>query len=938
MRSNYVGAYYDWDTDSVVVWERNEEGRKPVHHHAPHYFYVPAEGGEYKSIFGDELKKLVFEDKAEFQAAARTYARKFESDIPPLFKVLMNEYYDLPTPDIHFALLDIEVDYKRERGFSSPENPYAPINAVTIYQSWTKQYLTYAVPPRGWKKDDKFEAKIAELWKEHKLGFKPNIVLCKNEYELLEHLVNDIQNADIISGWNSEFFDLPYIMKRLESVAPKLVAKMSFLGCSPPKQSEVTRFGSPSIVYTLQGRTHLDYLDLFKKFTFEGRTSYSLANIAADELDIPKLHYDGTLEELYNNDFAHFIAYNARDVEVLVKLDDKFKFIALVNQMAHENTCLFQNMLGTVRYVETGITNRAHYVHKLIVADKRMLNDGVPVEGALVLSPFVGLHEWLGSVDINSLYPSVMRAMNISPEKFVGQFANGEDDWRGIHDMDDEYHTLVNDAGESFTMTGDEWWKQLVDNKWVITAYGTVFDESSGLGIVPEAIEFWYTERKRLQAEKKKWQQIEKKLKSEPRDDAEYQQDLLNAKKQIEHFDLLQLTKKIQLNSTYGALLSPHFRFGRKEMGASVTGCGRHITSSMISNIGELVSGKPCNLIKVEWGAGKNIINRVWNNMRPISNEERIKILTAAGKRPVSDIKVDPSKNKDAYTYETDSEFILLSDTDSCYFKTGADNKEEAIIAADFIAETVNSMFPAFMRSNFNCQPGFDGLIKAGREIVGSRGIFLNAKKKYTIKVVNLDGFDLNPPKLKTVGSEMKKADTPKVIQDFLKEMMNIILDGGSYQDVESFVNTQRGVLITKIENPIALGVSKQINNLDNKYEEWTNIEKAGKGRVNLPGHVRAAVNYNEMVKQFEPGVGKMLRAGDKGIIFYLKPNEFGFKSIALPADAEQFPSWFKENFKLDKKLTEDKMIDSKLERVFEALEWEIPTPQKTLNKSILRF
>ena len=948
-RPNYVGAYYDWDTDAVMVWERDESGRKVVAHHAQYYCYVPDENGEYQSIHKHKLKKLVFDSKDELAAEVKKYPRgvPHESDVPPLFKVLMNEYHDLPTPLIHYAFLDIEVDYKSTLGFSSPENPYAPINAVTIYQSWTKKYLTYAVPPRNWDKNGpKFKEQMEKLRAEHKLGFELNITLCETEEELLRHLVAEIQDADIISGWNSEFFDLPYIMKRLERTSPKLIDKMCFIGCKPPRENTVERFGSPAIVYTLQGRTHLDYLDLFKKFTFEGRTSYSLANIAADELDIPKLHYEGTLEQLYNRDFAHFVAYNARDVEVLVKLDNKFKFIALVNQMAHENTCLFQNMLGTVRYVETGITNRCHNVHNLKVPDKRIMTDGVPVEGALVLSPRVGLHDWLGSVDITSLYPSVMRSLNISPEKFVGQFANGEEDWRGIVDMDEYMHTMVDDFKESITMTGEDWWKVLVDNRWVITAYGTVFDEKE-LGVVPEAIEFWFGERKRLQAEKKKWQNVVKTIRAKLQvtaNIAELLVELSEAEKMVEHFDLLQLTKKIQLNSTYGALLSAHFRFGRKEMGGSVTYSGRQVTTFMIQQIGELVTGNKCTLIKSHYVEGNPVAS--WIDSRPITQAERARIIRAAGQELASTDYLAPdgthkkggSDGTNGMIYETDSPAILLSDTDSCYFKTGASNKEEAVEIADETAAQVNAMFPDFMRRSFNCQPGHDTLIKAGREIVGSKGLFLNAKKKYTIKVVNLDGFDIPEGKLKTVGSEMKKADTPKVIQDFLKDMMNLILDGADYEKIEEFINRQRGVLIRAVKDPIALGVSKQINNLDSKYAEWQQTEKVGKGKVNLPGHVRAAINYNELATEFEPGVAKLLRAGDKGIIFYLQPNERGIKTIAFPADTDRFPAWFDENFKLDKRLTEDKMIDAKLKRVFEALRWEIPTPQKTFVKTILKF
>ena len=919
-RANYIGAYHSYDIDAVIVWERDENGRRPVEHRAPWYFYAPDENGKYKSIYGRQLTRLDFKDRDAFNAALRSYPRgdSHESDIPPMFKVLMNEYHNLPTPIVHYAFLDIEVDCKSNLGFSDPSNPYASINAVTIYQSWTQKYLTYAVPPNGWKNNKEFEVELDKLWKEHELGFERNIVICRTEEELLKNLVRDIQDADIISGWNSEFFDLPYIMKRLERIAPRLVQDMSFKGCKPPREATVERFGSPTIVYSLNGRTHLDSLDLFKKFTFEGRTSYSLANIASDELDIPKLHYEGTLEQLYNRDFAHFVAYNCRDVELLVKLDHKFKFITLVNQMSHENTCLFQNVLGTVRYVETGIVNRCHNIHNLIVADKRVMTDGVAVEGALVLSPRVGLHDWLGSVDISSLYPSVIRALNISPEKFIGQFSNGEDDWRGILGIDEYPHTMINDAKESLTLSGKAWWKLLVDNRWTITPFGTIFDESSGLGIVPEAIEFWYGERKRLQAEKKKWQQIEMGLNaklgieistglkqaaggvivgSKLYTPEEFSQ-IKEARKNIETLDLLQLTKKIQLNSTYGGLLSPHFRLGRKEMGGSVTACGRQITSFMIEQIGELVTGKKCTVAK-----------------QMIVDKDGV----------VSNI------------YDTDSDHILLSDTDSCFFKTGANNKEEAIEIADAVAEGVNTLFPTFMRQAFNCQPGHDELIIAGREIVGSKGLFLNAKKKYTIKVVNLNGFDLNPPKLKTVGSEMKKADTPKVIQDFLKNMVNMILDGVAYDEIEKFVNAQRGILISNVRDPIVLGVSKQINNLDAKYAEWQRTEKVGKGKVNLPGHVRAAVNYNELIQKFEPGT-KLLKAGDKGIIFYLKPNDFNYKTIALPADTDRFPFWFLEHLKVDRKLTEDKMIDNKISRIFEALKWEVPTPQKTMVKSILKF
>ena len=183
--------------------------------------------------------------------------------------------------------------YSGHVGWSSTKNPYAEINAVSIYQSWSRRYKLYAVPPKTLD----FE-KLSKI----KFDFGENVdhKLCRDESELLHCMVNDFQNADIISGWNSEFADIPYIMKRIERVTPKLVNKMSFIGCPPPREGVTERFGSEEVTYKLYGRSHVDYMDAFKKFTFEGRTSYSLENIANDELDIPKMHYDGTLEELYH--------------------------------------------------------------------------------------------------------------------------------------------------------------------------------------------------------------------------------------------------------------------------------------------------------------------------------------------------------------------------------------------------------------------------------------------------------------------------------------------------------------------------------------------------------------------------------------------------------------------------------------------------------------
>lgn len=892
---NYVAAWMDYKADKVVVLERDQAGalfRKT--YNPPYYFYIPDENGEYTSLFGDKLIKAEFDSKNMFEEAKRHFPVKFESDFQPVKRLLMDRYYGIPKPVVNYAFLDIEVDYKQSIGFAGPANPYGIINAVTIYQSWTKKFLTYAVAPEEYTGSTReLHERIAQLVKEGNLreGYTPDIMICRDELELVTRMLNDIQEADIISGWNSEFYDIPYICERLLILGgERLLSRMEHSGVQLPKKEMVNHYGSEEPVYKFTGRTHLDYQKLFMKFTFEGRVSYSLGNILQEEVGVGKLdHGHASLERLYHDDFPTFVAYNFRDVDGLVQLDEKFKFIALANQMAHENTVLFDAVLGTVSYVETGITNHSHNKLNKIVMDKK-ISEHDKVEGAIVLTPRIGLHKMGGAVDIKSLYPNTIRSLNISPEKIVGQFEDKEQAFADIWAKNDNVHTLVLETGSSHSATAAEWSNALIVNKWAISGYGTVFDQSSGNGVVADILQYWYSERKRLQAEKKKWDKIAKELPDGPEKD--------HALKQSEDYDLLQLTKKISMNSLYGALLNAAFRFGDERMGASVTATGRQITTHMLKTVGYLATGNEVNLHK---------------NVKTLKN----------------------GKIENVYT--TDCDAVIYSDTDSCYFKTYADNKEDAVVAADLICDGLNATFPPLMRDAFKCQPGYDSLIEASREIVFSNGIFL-AKKKYVVKVVDLEGFAVN--KLKAQGSEIKKADTPKIIQHFLKHTVDMILDDADYDDVCTFVNSQRKAILKNKDNVFHLGVAKQVNDLDKFTAEYNapgSMRSKSGGKLTITGHARAACNYNALLDHFDKGA-KKIRSGDKVLVYSLKPNEFGFKTIAMPAEATKFPDWFLQNFSIDIKTTEQKMFDSKLGKIFIAIGKDVPTPQSVLTNSILNF
>lgn len=543
MKNNYIGIATK-DENTLIVWERfsHTEPRKVVHYDAPRYFFIPDEEGEFKSMYGHNLKKLTFESDIEVKAAQRRYPLTFESDFTPEDRILMDQYYDLPPPPLNYAFFDIETLVTRGSGFVKPKDATAPINAITFYKQWQNKYITLALPPPG-TSTDLFEIDLTEYGYDN---VDLTLKLFKSETELLRALLVEIEDIDLLSGWNSENYDLPYIHNRIALVLGDTATRgLNYPGTKKTYVRDRTFNGREEVQVILQGRQHVDYLDMFKKFTFEGRESFSLNSIAETELGAQKLDYEGNLGDLYRNEFQKFVAYNIIDVVLVKQIDDKFRFVNLINQMAHENTVKFAAILGTTKYIDTGITNYAINKLNLRVKDNPTGSHG-KVEGAIVLTPNVGLHEWVGSVDINSLYPSVIRSLNLSPEKVVGQFdtiqtqteveedpilgpllkqsakknndTDGfimacarERDWAGIVAKDNKPHTLHLEDGTSLTYTGEEWNQFLREMNWAISAFGTVLDQSGSVGIVAQVLGFWYTERKRLQKELKVWK---KKLES----------------------------------------------------------------------------------------------------------------------------------------------------------------------------------------------------------------------------------------------------------------------------------------------------------------------------------------------------------------------------------------------------------------------------------------
>ena len=910
----FIASYADRYNDKIIVWEKNESGKriyKTVQ--APYNFYVPDKNGTYEALTGEKLKFLEFNSKNEFNTACMSYSTKFESDLHPQEKVMMS-YFGKKLPVLNVGFLDIEVDYDPAVGFPRPSNPYAPINALTLYRSDIQTFFTLALAPKTWVAPMQLPEEMQE----------DNYFLFRSERELLEQFLELQDDCDVLSGWNSDFFDIPYIGKRIELLfGQQALRRLAFEGGPTPRWGEKDRFkGSKEkeIVLDLQSRVHLDYMALFKKFTLGGRQSFSLGAITAEELDVPKMEYEGTLYDLYRNDFIKFLRYNRHDVKCIVDLDKKFNYIELANAMVHEATVNFSAIFGSVQLIDTAIMNFCHSKLGKIVFDRKH-KIGQKVEGAIVMSPKVGLHKMIGSCDINSLYPSVYRSLNLSPEKIMGQLEEYEEGWSRIYDASrwgdnleaqNKIVTIIPEGGdptERVEMTAGKFIKYMRDNKFAISGYGTILDQGHGEGLIPAVLTYWFKGRKELQALKKKHAKLAKEALAAAGDNKE-DPTYLEEKKLSEYYDMLQGVRKVLLNSTYGATLNEYCRFHDPRLGASTTGSGRQITTHMCETVATDLMGEDAPKMVKTIG-------------RDEKTGDPINVYTMAVPHGVGPI---------------------YSDTDSCYFvmeNIVGNNIEDAIMCADAVVANVNGSFQGFMQKAFLCQPEFDDLIRCAREVVATAGIF-RAKKKYMLHVADMEGNRLDPddPKsLKTQGSDIKISSTPETIRALLKDVTMSILKGHDKKEIDDRIIEFRRNLNGNPEiNPLDYATITSVKNLDEYFLKFERIELTGMGRVNLPMNVRSSINHNLCVTEFGDQDSQPIISGMKIKIVWLKPNERGFLSMAFSSDYDQLPKWFLDNFEIDVKLTEKKLVDQKLKNIFDPIGWEVPTEHTVVVNKLLDF
>ena len=423
-------------------------------------------------------------------------------------------------------IVTIDIEVACENGFPNPEAAIEPLLSITIKNHQTKEIVVWGIGDFKTKRED------------------VHYVQCESERHLIQEFLVfwERNQPDVITGWNTEFFDIPYLCNRIVNLCgDDEIKRLSPWGGVSSRN--VFKMGRSHQLYDIQGIAHLDYFDLYRKFTYTAQESYRLDHIAFVELGERK---DGnpyeTFRDWYTKDYQSFIEYNITDVEIVDKLEDKMKLIELCLTMAYEAKVNYMDVLGSVKYWDILIYNYLRDKN-IVIPQKSTTSKSDKFEGAYVKDPQVGMHKWVMSFDLNSLYPHLIMQYNISPETLLSQDK--------IKDM--KVDKLLNKEFDT---------SQFKEKNVTMTPNGAMF-KTDKKGFLPEIMESMYNDRVKY-----------KNLMLKSKQEYENTKDpkLL---KEISKYNNIQMAKKISLNSAYGAIGNVWFRYYDLLVAEAITTSGQ---------------------------------------------------------------------------------------------------------------------------------------------------------------------------------------------------------------------------------------------------------------------------------------------------------------------------------------------------------------------------
>ena len=447
------------------------------------------------------------------------------------YSYIADEYSNNVDWDIdQILIVTIDIEVECENGFPKPEEANDPLLSITLKNHQNKRIVVWGIGDFKNSRED------------------VSYIKCETEKHLIQSFLSfwEEHKPDVITGWNTEFFDIPYVCNRiLNQFDEKELRRLSPWGNVTPRS--VYKMGRSHQVYDIMGVANLDFFDLYRKFTYTNQESYRLDHIAFVELGERK---DGnpyeTFSEWYIKDYQSFIEYNITDVELVDKLEDKMKLIDLCLTMAYDAKVNYVDVLGTTKYWDILIYNHLRKKN-IVIPQKKEHEKSEKYEGAYVKDPIVGMHKWVMSFDLNSLYPHLIMQYNISPETLMG---------RPFKEKAITVDKMLDNKVDGSIM------QSLKDKNVTLTPNGALFRKNKR-GFLPELMQSIYDDRVKY-----------KRLLLEAKQEYENTKDpKLN--KDISRYNNIQMAKKISLNSAYGAIGNSYFRYYNLLVAEAITTSGQ---------------------------------------------------------------------------------------------------------------------------------------------------------------------------------------------------------------------------------------------------------------------------------------------------------------------------------------------------------------------------
>ena len=852
----YQNIYYERQKNLIHLWD-DKSGYQTFPYRK--YAYKRDTHGEYLSMYGDKLSKVGKWEKEDAEDL-------FESDVPETTRVLVDIYdNDLPSKGHRVLTFDIEVEMIS--GLPSTKDAKNEITAIAAHDGATKLYDVFVLD-----KERKVKNKAKNFNKD---GREVNVHIFDNERNLLQAFLNYYEeiNPTILTGWNIDFFDIPYLYNRLKNVCGEGYAKR----LSPIGQA----FWSPyREKFSFGGVSILDYINLYKTYTYSLEASYTLNYIATKELGRGKIEYEGSLDDLFENDLEKFIEYNIVDVDLVVSMDEKLQFIELCRAVCHAGYVPYEDYIYSSKWLEGACLG---YLKKkgLVATNKprdrkeRMQalrdNNQEKFIGAYVKEPIVGKYDWIYDLDLTSLYPSIIMTLNISPETKVGKIENwdAEANIRGL----DTTYKLVGKDGDTYEYTTQELTEVIKDSNLGVAANGVLYTQDKK-GLIADILNDWFEKRV-------EFRKLEKQY-GEAGDTEKY-----------DFYAKRQLVQKILLNSMYGVLGLPAFRFYDIDNAEAVTVTGQ----TVIKKTAEMANRK------------------YWKELG------------------------------------TTDDYNVYIDTDSIYmmaeplvkhrypeYKT-FDEKRMAVEVDNIATETqtfLNSFYD-MLAERFFFIPKEKHRFEIKKEFISKAGFWV-AKKRYAQWMVLKNGIPCD--KLDVKGLDVVRSSFPKAFQDQMSGMLKDILMGKDNEYVDTKLLAFKASMINLPVNKIAKGGAiKELSKYDNgtwRKDSGLSIASFEKG---TPAHVKAGITYNRLLKFFNaPYKHEPIRDGDKVKWVYLKNNPLGLETVAFKDynDPKEIMDFVEQYIDRDKLYVSD--MENKVDDFYTALKWQKASTEALTAKKFFSF